>query len=274
MSDALVSTAWLADRLSPPQADSLRIVDVPTSDDGYEQGHIPRAVKVDWKRELIPDEDESSGDVIDPDRFAALARRLGIRPDSEVVFYGDQGGRHALRALWTFEYYKHRGPLHFLDGGRERWRAENRPLTDEPSPVEPSDYPTPSGRANIRIRRDEILARLPDTNGKFVVLDVRTPDEYSGADVRSARGGHIPGAINIDWQRSLRPAGSLISEKELAQLYERIPRDATVAVHCQLGVRASHTWFVLKHVLGYPDVRNYDGSWAEWGNRDDTPVEA
>jgi thiosulfate/3-mercaptopyruvate sulfurtransferase len=267
--DTLVSTGWVAERVGTPR---LRIIDVTTSKDGYASGHLPRAVPIAWMRDLIPSEDESSGYVIDPHRFAALARRLGVRPSDALVFYGDQGGRHAIRALWTFAYYKHPGALHFMDGGREKWRAEGRPLDDETPEVEPSDYPAPSARdESIRIARQEIQSRLRDAS--FAVLDVRTEDEYTGKDLRAARGGHIPGATHIFWEDALQPDGSLKPKEELARIYAAVPRDATVAVHCQLGVRAAHTWFVLRHVLGYADVRNYDGSWQEWGNAQDTPIE-
>src|SRR3990170_4627073 len=132
MTAALVSTSWVAERLGRPR---FRVIDVPTSDDGYARAHLPGAVAIDWQRELIEEEDESSGKVIDPERFAALARRLGLRPDDTLIFYGDQGGRHAIRALWTFEYYRHRGPLHWMDGGREKWQRERRPLTTEVPPL-------------------------------------------------------------------------------------------------------------------------------------------
>jgi len=270
VSDALVSTGWVAQRLDAP---GVRAIDVASSDGGYAPGHLPGALPIDWRRELIPDEDESSGHVIDPERFGALARRLGLRHDDTLVFYGDEGGRHAIRALWTFEYYRHGGALHFMDGGRERWRAEGRPLTTEPTPLVPSDYPVPSARRpEVRIAKDEIRARLGSDG--FTVLDVRTPEEYAGTDLRAARGGHIPGAVHRFWEDALTGDGGLRPREELSRLYADVPRDDTVAVHCQLGVRAAHTWFVLRHVLDYPDVRNYDGSWQEWGNDPETPVEA
>jgi thiosulfate/3-mercaptopyruvate sulfurtransferase len=270
MANVIVSTEWVAERLGAP---GVRIIDVATSKDGYARAHLPGAVAIDWQRELIENEDESSGMVIDPERFGALARKLGLQPDDTLIFYGDEGGRHAARALWTFEYYRHRGALHWMDGGRERWLAEGRPTTTDVPPLRPSDFPVPSQRdAGLRITRQEIQSRLGD-NG-FVVLDVRTPEEYAGADVRAARGGHIPGAQHIFWEEALTPDGALRSDDELKALYAGIPRDAEVAVHCQLGVRAAHTWLVLRHLLGYERVRNYDGSWQEWGNLDDTPIEA
>jgi thiosulfate/3-mercaptopyruvate sulfurtransferase len=269
MTNALVSTAWVAERLG---RQGLRLIDVPTAKGGYARAHLPGAVAIDWQRELIEAEDESSGKVIDPERFAALARRLGLREDDTLVFYGDEGGRHALRALWTFEYYAHRGALHFMDGGRERWLAEGRPVSDEATRVEPSSYAVPSRRnPSVRATLDDVRAGLQ--NDRFTVLDVRTAEEYAGADVRAARGGHIPGALHIYWEDALQPNGSLKPKDQLERLYAAVPKEGTVAVHCQLGVRAAHTWFILRHVLGHPDVRNYDGSWQEWGNRHDTPVE-
>ena len=277
MTDALVSTDWVAQRLGLP---GVRVIDVPTSAGGYASGHLPGALSIAWRQELIPDEDESSGDVIDPERFGALARRLGLRPDDTLVFYGDEGGRHAIRALWTFEYYRHGGALHFMDGGRERWLEEGRQTSAEAPPVEPSDYPVPSRRnLDVRATIDEIRAGLgkdrpsAGSGQAFAVLDVRTAEEYAGTDVRAARGGHIPGALHIFWEEALTDDGGLRSRDELSRLYADVPRDETVAVHCQLGVRAAHTWFVLRHVLGYERVKNYDGSWQEWGNREDTPVE-
>jgi thiosulfate/3-mercaptopyruvate sulfurtransferase len=270
MSDALVSTDWVAQRLGER---GLRVIEVSaTRLEDYARAHLPGAVVIDWQAELIPDEDESSGHIVDPDRFAALARRLGVRPEDELAFYGDQGGRHAIRALWTFEYYRHPGALHVMDGGREKWQAEGRPMTDERPSVEPSDYAVPTGRRpDIRATRDDVLAALND--GRHAIVDVRTPEEYDGIDVRAARGGRIPGARHIYWEDALAEHGALKPKAELEALYGGIDRDTTVTTYCQLGVRAAHTWFVLHHVLCYPRVRNYDGSWREWGDRDDSPIE-
>lgn len=269
MTDVIVSTEWVAQRLGSP---GLRVVEVSFDDGAYSSGHVPGALCIDWQRELIEREDESSGMVIDLGRFAALCSRLGLRPDDEIVFYGDQGGRHAARALWTFEYYRHPGALHWMDGGREHWQAEGRPLTTDAPAVVASEYPAPAGtRPELRITKKEIASHLGSDG--FTVLDVRTQEEYEGRDVRAARGGHIPGAVHVFWEEALTPEKTLRPKEELAALYGGLPRDATVAVHCQLGVRAAHTWLVLRHALGYEDVRNYDGSWQEWGNDPGTAVE-
>ena len=275
MTEALVSTEWLAARLGAPgvPVPPVRVIEASMAPETYTGGHLAGAVAIDWKRELIEREDESSGLVVDAERFASMARRLGLRPDDTLVFYGDQGGRHATRALWTFEYYGHAGALHWLDGGREKWLAEGRPLTqDEPS-LTPSDYPTPAGGdASVRLTCAEVQSRLGQDG--FAVLDVRTDGEHAGTDVRAARGGRIPGALHVFWKQSVAADGRLRPRPELEELYGVVPRDGEVATHCQLGVRSAHTWFVLRHVLGYTNVRNYDGSWREWGDREDTPIEA
>ncbi len=269
MTDALVATAWLAQHAGDS---GLRIFEASQEPASYASGHVEGALAIDWKQDLIEAADESSGKVIDGSRFVMLARKLGIRPDDTLVFYGDQGGRHATRALWTFEYYRHPGKLHWVDGGREVWQAESRPLTTAILNIAPSDYPEPPAPDySIRATLTDIVAGLD--NADLTVIDTRSPNEYAGADIRASRGGRIPGAKHIFWKTALAESGALLPKDELEALYAAVSRDGASAAYCQLGVRAAHTWFILRHVLDHPDAKNYDGSWQEWGNLSDTPIE-
>lgn len=270
MIDALVTTSWVADRLDRA---AVAIIEVSTEGlQDYARGHLPGALAIDWKRELIEKEDESSGLVIDAERFTGLARKLGLRPDDTLVFYGDQGGRHACRALWTFAYYRHGGPMRLMDGGREVWESEGRPMTRDVPAAEPSDYPLPGEPdESIRATKEEIVGRLG--HEAFAVLDSRTLEEHAGTDVRAARGGHIPGAVHVFWKDGVAENGAFKSSEELAELYGGLSPEDTIAAHCQLGMRSAHAWFVLRYILGYPDVKNYDGSWREWGDLPDLPIE-
>ncbi|MCH7580768.1 MAG: sulfurtransferase [Chloroflexi bacterium] len=269
MTDALVTTAWLAQHAADP---GLRIFEVSQEPASYASGHIEGALAIDWKADLIERADESSGKVIDAGRFVTLARKLAIQPDDTLVFYGDQGGRHATRALWTFEYYRHPGKLHWVDGGRELWQREGRPLTTAVPNMATSSYPDPPAPDySIRATLTDLVAGLD--NADLTVIDTRSPDEYAGSDIRSARGGRIPGARNVFWKTSLAESTALLPKARLEQLYAGVSQTAAVAAYCQLGVRAAHTWFILRHVLDHPDAKNYDGSWQEWGNLPDTPIE-
>ena len=276
MTDALVSTAWLAQHAGDP---GLRVFEVSQEPASYASGHVEGALAIDWKADLIERADESSGRVIDAGRFAALARKLAIQPDDTLVFYGDQGGRHAARALWTFEYYRHPGKLHWVDGGREVWQQEERPLTTATPNVAPSAYPEPSAPDyTIRATLTDLVGGLD--NADLTIIDTRSPDEYAGTDIRTARGGRIPGAQHVFWKKSLAESGALLPHEQLEQLYTAAFRPdsdvlggGTAIAYCQLGVRAAHTWFILRHVLDHPDAKNYDGSWQEWGNLPDTPIE-
>ncbi len=269
MTDALVSTSWLAEHAGDP---SLRVFEASQEPASYASGHVEGAFAIDWKTELIERADESSGKVIDAGRFVALAGRLGIEPHDTLVFYGDQGGRHATRAFWVFEYYRHPGKLHWVDGGREVWQQEGRPLTAAVPDVTPSTYPEPPAPDyTIRATLTDIVAGLD--NADLTVIDTRSPDEYAGADIRAARGGRIPGARNVFWKTSLAESTALLPKAQLEQLYAAVGRDGSVAAYCQLGVRAAHTWFILRHVLDHPGAKNYDGSWQEWGNLPNTPIE-
>ncbi len=199
---------------------------------------------------------------------------LGIEPTTTVVWYGDGHSRYAMRGFWTLGYYRYHGAFYVLDGGRERWIAEGRPLTSDVTPPSHTTYPEPAAcdrvdEATWQDVRDAIERR------DAVIVDVRTQGEYDGSDVRSARGGHIPGALHLEYTDTLAGDNVLKPLDEIRRMYEErgITPDKEIIAHCQLGVRAAHTWFVLKHILGYPNVKNYDGSWSEWGNRDDLPIE-
>ena len=277
MTDALVTTAWVAQHAADP---GLRIFEVSQEPASYASGHIEGALAIDWKADLIERADESSGKVIDAGRFVTLASKLAIQPDDTLVFYGDQGGRHATRALWTFEYYRHPGKLHWVDGGREVWQREGRPLTTAVPNMATSSYPDPPAPDyGIRATLTDLVAGLD--NADLTVIDTRSADEYAGTDIRSARGGRIPGAQHIFWKSSLADSTALLPKAQLQQLYaaatatpdSEVTGGAAVVAYCQLGVRAAHTWFILRHVLDHPDAKNYDGSWQEWGNLPDTPIE-
>lgn len=267
---ALIQPDWLADHLHDA---NVRIIEASVAKATYDDGHIPGARWLDCHRELLLHGDDSSGEVIPPEQFAALMGRLGVAPETTVVWYGDRHNSFAIRGFWTMDYYRHPGPIYVLDGGRERWNAEARPMTAELPRAELASYPAAamsdeSNRATIDQVRNAI------GSDDRVVLDVRARDEYDGTAVRAARGGHVPGALHIEWTDATAGDSTLQPADDLRSMYESrgVTPDKQIIAHCQLGIRAVHTWFVLKHVLGYPDVRNYAGSWQEWGNREDTPV--
>lgn len=271
--EMLVSTEWLAAHLD-------EVVVVESDEDVllYETGHIPGAVKVDWHADL---NDSLVRDYLDPDAFAALMERKGIAPDSTVVFYGDNFNWWAAYALWVFSLFGHRD-VRLLDGGRAKWIAEGRPLTTTPTERPRTTYPVP-------IRDDsKIRAFLPEavehSRQSRPLVDVRSPEEYRGERMHmpdypnegALRGGHIPGAKNVPWKRAANEDGSFKAAEELRAIYEEeqgLSPDDDVIAYCRIGERSSHTWFVLTHLLGYPNVRNYDGSWTEYGNAVRVPIE-
>jgi thiosulfate/3-mercaptopyruvate sulfurtransferase len=241
-------------------------------------GHIPGALKIDWHIDL---NDPVMRDYIGREQFQALLRRLGIDEGTTVVFYGDKNNWWATYALWVFELFRFRNGK-ILDGGRAKWEAEGRPMVTDVPKVTPSNYVAQERNdARIRAFMPDVLAHVKK-HGKLV--DVRSPDEFSGAKLHmpdypqegAMRGGHIPGARSVPWSRAANADGTFRSAGELRALYEREaglePSDDVVA-YCRIGERSSHTWFVLTYLLGYDRVRNYDGSWTEWGNAVRAPIE-
>lgn len=273
--ELLVTTGWLAEHKDDPG-----VVVVESDEDVllYDTGHIPGAVKVDWHLDL---NDPLTRDYVDGDGFAALMARSGIARDSTVVFYGDNFNWWAAYALWVFTLFGH-PDVRLLNGGRMKWLAEGRPMTTDVPSRPRTEYPVVE-RVDppVRAFRDDVMAHL---QARRPLVDVRSPGEYSGELLHmpeypqegALRGGHIPGAASVPWKRAANDDGTFRSPDELRAIYageQGLRPDDDVVVYCRIGERSSHTWFVLHHLLGYPKVRNYDGSWTEWGNLVRAPVE-
>ncbi len=272
----LVTTAWLADQLADGCEIDLVVVESDEDVLLYETGHIPGAVKVDWHTDL---NDPLTRDYVDGAAFAALMSAKGISRESTVVIYGDRSNWWAAYALWVFTLFGH-PDVRLLDGGRAAWLAENRPMTTDIAPREPSSYPeAPRDDATVRAFQADVLSHLGAP-----MIDVRSPGEFSGELLHmpdypqegAMRGGHIPGARNVPWAKATNADGRFRPVEELRSLYEGeagLAVDSDTVVYCRIGERSSHTWFVLTHLLGHERVRNYDGSWTEWGNSVRVPIE-
>ncbi len=273
--ERLVSTQWLEDHLGTP---GLVIAESDEDVLLYDTGHIPGAVKIDWHTDL---NDALTRDYVDAEAFAALMAQKGIGPDTTIVFYGDQNNWWAAYALWVTSLFGH-ADVRLLDGGRKKWMDEGRPVTtDVPSPA-PADYPVIArDDSTIRAFREQVLAHI----GNGPLVDVRSPGEFSGELLHmpeypqegAIRGGHVPTASNVPWRRAADEAdGTFLPVDQLRAIYEGEigldPGDEVIA-YCRIGERSSHTWFVLTHLLGFEHVRNYDGSWLEWGNSVRVPIE-
>lgn len=274
--DALVSTDWVSRHLDDP---AVRIVESDEDVLLYDVGHVPGAVKIDWHTDL---QHPLNRDYLDEASFARLMREKGIAPDTTVVFYGDKNNWWATYALWVFRLFGH-DRVKIMDGGRKKWDDEARPTTTDYPSYPATDYPVPT-RDDERIRafREDVLAHVRK-HGQLV--DVRSPEEFRGEKLHmpeypqegAMRGGHIPGARSMPWARAVNPdTGEFRSADELKELYEGqlglAPAEETIA-YCRIGERSSHTWFALSYLLGWPKVRNYDGSWTEWGNSVRLPIE-
>ena len=271
--ERLVTTQWLADHLGD---EGLVVAESDEDVLLYDTGHIPGAVKLDWHTEL---NDPVTRDFVGPDRFAQIMSEKGISRDTTVVVYGDKNNWWAAYALWVMSLFQH-PDVRLLDGGRAAWLAEDRPTTTQAEMPEKADYPVVERvDAPVRAFREDVLSHLGGA-----MVDVRSPQEFTGEKLHmpdypqegAVRGGHIPGAANVPWARAAADDGRFRGADELREIYEGeagLSGDAPVVTYCRIGERSSHTWFVLQHLLGFEDVRNYDGSWTEWGNGVRLPVE-
>jgi thiosulfate/3-mercaptopyruvate sulfurtransferase len=274
--EVLVDTKWVADHLH--ETDRIRLVESNEDVLLYSMGHIPNAVHIDWVADL---NDTIRRDYLREDQFAALMERNGISNTTTVVFYGDKNNWWATYAFWVFKLFGHED-CRIMDGGRQKWIAEGRELTKDKPSIASANY-RPAARADYKIRafRDQVLTHV---QAGQPLVDVRSPQEFSGELLHmpgspqegALRGGHIKGAVNVPWARAVAEDGTFKPVEELRAIYEAekgLSPDKNVIAYCRIGERSSHSWFVLTYLLGYPNVRNYDGSWTEWGNLVGVPIE-
>ena len=272
--EVLVSTEWLAEH---GDDSNVVVAEVDENPALYDEGHVRGAVRLHWREDL---QDPVERDLIGRQAFEKLMGGLGISNDMAVVLYGDRNNWFAAYAYWYLKVYGHED-VRIVDGGRQKWVDEDRELTTDLPSHEPASYTAGEADASIRTYRDDVLSALGDDSRPLV--DVRSPQEYSGALIAppgyeqegAQRGGHIPGAKSIPWASAVRDDGTFKTADELKQLYgdKNVTPDKQVTAYCRIGERSAHTWFVLRELLGYENVRNYDGSWTEWGNLVDVPIE-
>jgi thiosulfate/3-mercaptopyruvate sulfurtransferase len=273
--EVLVDTTWVADHLNDP---NVRIVESNEDILLYDQGHIPGAIKIDWVGDL---NDPVVRDYLDREHFEKLLSAKGIGNDTTVVFYGDKNNWWATYAFWVFKLYGHKD-ARIMNGGRAKWIAEGRELTKDVPSYPPASYKAPErDDKTIRAFRDQVREHIK--KGGAALVDVRSPQEYSGERTHmpeypqegTLRGGHIPTAVSIPWAQAVKEDSTFKSRADLETLYggKGVTPDKDVIAYCRIGERSSHTWFVLTYLLGYPQVRNYDGSWTEWGNGVGLPIE-
>jgi thiosulfate/3-mercaptopyruvate sulfurtransferase len=272
--EPLVSTEWMAKYLNDPK---VRLIEVSVEPGVFERGHIPGAVNFRWHTDLC---DPLRRDIVSQQRFEELLSAAGIAPDTTVVLYGDHNNWFAAWGAWIFEYYGH-ADTRLLDGGRNKWEKEKRPLSTSPAAYRRTEYKVTQTQPALRARLADVLAAVQERDNTALV-DIRSPEEYTGKIIAppgvqelSIRAGHVPGAVNVPWSRAVNPAdGTFKSADELRELYASVGVDGSkpVIVYCRIGERSSHTWFALHRLLGY-EVRNYDGSWTEYGNTVGVPIE-
>jgi thiosulfate/3-mercaptopyruvate sulfurtransferase len=277
--EVLVDTDWVAQHLNDPK---VRVVEVDyDSSANYATGHVPGAVLVDWRSDI---NDPVERDILSPQKLQDLFVRAGVNDDSTLVLYGDFNNWFAAFAFWVFKYYGVKD-VRIMNGGRKKWIDEDKPLVREAPRVTPGRFSaTPHPDESLRVYYDDVRHALEDVKGgRSKLVDVRSPKEFTGEitappeypNEHAQRGGHIPGATNVPWAQAVNEDGTFKSREDLEKLYEGkgITPDKPVITYCRIGERSSHTWLVLKYLLGYPNVRNYDGSWTEWGNLIRSPIE-
>ena len=271
--DVLVEPEWLEQHLND---DSIRIVEVDENPALYREAHIPGAIGFDWRLDL---QDQVKRDFLGPEDFGALFGSRGISNDHQVILYGDRNNWFAAYTYWYLKYYGHDN-VKLLNGPRERWISEGRPTTVDPPSYPETTFTAKTADYTIRAKRDEVLAALKDSHE---LVDVRSPQEYSGELIAmpgyesegAQRAGHIPGAKSIPWAQAVKEDGTFKSAEELRDLYggKGVLSGDPIIAYCRIGERSAHTWFVLHELLGEQDVKNYDGSWTEWGNLVNVPIE-
>ena len=272
--DVLVDRQWVEDHLND---DSIRIVEVDENPALYAEAHIPGAIGFDWKRDL---QDQVKRDFLAPQEFGELFGSRGISNDHTVVLYGDRSNWFAAYTYWYLKYYGHDN-VKLMNGPREKWISEGRPTSSDKPSFEAQTFEAREGDASIRAKRDEVLAAL---QSQTKLVDVRSPQEYAGEVIAmpgyeqegAQRAGHIPGAASVPWAQAVKEDGTFKSADELRELYEGkgvLDGGKDVIAYCRIGERSAHTWFVLHELLGQDNVKNYDGSWTEWGNMVAVPIE-
>jgi thiosulfate/3-mercaptopyruvate sulfurtransferase len=274
--EVLVDTNWVTQHLTDPKVRVAEVDYDPTSN--YNQGHIPNSVLIDWKKDI---NDPIRRDILSKEAAEELLSRIGLSNDSILALYGDFNNWFAAFAFWVLKYYGVKD-IRIINGGRKKWIEEDRPLTKDVPHFQRTSYKVAKTDDSVRVYLDDVR-RAIENKSDVRLVDVRGPKEFSGEILappeypteHAQRGGHIPGAANIPWAQAVKEDGTFKSPEELEQLYKSkgITPDKEVITYCRIGERSSHTWFVLKYLLGYPDVRNYDGSWTEWGNLVKTPIE-
>jgi thiosulfate/3-mercaptopyruvate sulfurtransferase len=272
--EVLVSTQWVADHAGDPK---IRLIEVDVDTTAYDQGHIAGAVGWNWQTQL---QDNIRRDLIAKPELEKLLGQSGVSNDTTIVLYGDNNNWFAAYAFWQLKYYGHQD-IRLMNGGRKKWIEEKRPLTTEPAKATPTIYRATGPNESLRAYREEVNSIVQrKTQGHLV--DVRSADEFTGKIIAppgmnetAQRAGHIPGAANIPWSQAANEDGTFKSAEQLKQLYQTkgVNGAGQTIAYCRIGERSSHTWFVLKYLLGYNDVKNYDGSWTEWGNLIGAPIE-